>query len=279
MRKQILGGFVSAALLAVTPLAWSACSSVTYDALSTAAKTAAQANTGGYGLPMWVTLVDETGKVCWVTTTGTPGAAAGNSEWLGSRVISAQKANTANAFSLNGYAISTANLYAPVQPNGGSLYGLQASNPVNAGAAYLGNPGTYGKRNDPLRNKRIGGVNVFGGGLALYSGGQKVGAIGVSGDTPCRDHAFAWRVRAALGMQPQGIIGITTWNFAPDAKSNTKADIVPPLPGAAVGDEMIISTKGFNQASSYWTAWSQPACPNSLDPGIANTANGVLVVK
>jgi len=39
------------------------------------------------------------------------------------RVISAQKANTANAFSLPQLALSTANLYSAVQP-GGSLFGL-----------------------------------------------------------------------------------------------------------------------------------------------------------
>ncbi|HCT99258.1 MAG TPA: hypothetical protein DF614_04085, partial [Methylococcaceae bacterium] len=84
--------------------------------LSDAAKFAATQKTGGYGLNMWVTYVDETGKVCSVITTGTSGANAGNSAWLGSRVISAQKANTANDFSLDGYAISTANLYSAVQP-------------------------------------------------------------------------------------------------------------------------------------------------------------------
>jgi uncharacterized protein GlcG (DUF336 family) len=45
----------------------------------------------------------------------------------------------------------------------------------------------------------IGGVNVFGGGLALYGPGQKiVGGVGVSGDTSCADHDIAWRVRNNL---------------------------------------------------------------------------------
>jgi len=52
-----------------------------------------------------------------------------------SRVISAQKANTANAFSLPGLAVSTANLFSAVQP-GGSLFGLQFSNPVATDVAY-----------------------------------------------------------------------------------------------------------------------------------------------
>jgi hypothetical protein len=54
----------------------------------------------------------------------------------GSRVISAQKANTANAFSLPGLALSTANLYSAVQP-GGSLR-AQESNPVDTQVAYGG---------------------------------------------------------------------------------------------------------------------------------------------
>ena len=47
----------------------------------------------------------------------------------------------------------------------------------------------------------IGGINVFGGGLALYnSSGQKVGGLGVSGDTSCTDHMVAWRTRNLMGL-------------------------------------------------------------------------------
>lgn len=158
-------------------------------------------NAGGFGLPMWLTIVDETGKICGVGTSGDEGALASRSEWLGSRVISAQKANTANAFSINGVAISSGALMAAVQP-GGSLYGLSDSNPVDASVAYKGNPKKYGTHKDPLNNKRIGGVNTFGGGLALYKDGVKIGALGVSGDTSCTDHATAWAVRDLLGMNP-----------------------------------------------------------------------------
>ena len=49
--------------------------------------------------------------------------------------------------------------------------------------------------------RRIGGVNVFGGGLALYnSRSQLIGAIGVSGDTSCADHNIAWRTRNTLAL-------------------------------------------------------------------------------
>ena len=41
---------------------------------------------------------------------------------------------------------------------------------------------------------------MFGGGLAAYKGGVKVGAVGVSGDTSCTDHMVAWRTRNTLGL-------------------------------------------------------------------------------
>ena len=67
---------------------------------------------GGFGLNMWATLVDREGRVLSVSYSGEdPG-----DQWPGSRVISAQKANTANAFSLPGLALSTANLFYITQP-------------------------------------------------------------------------------------------------------------------------------------------------------------------
>ena len=56
--------------------------------------------------------------------------------------------------------------------------------------------------------QRIGGVNVFGGGLPLYNAQHRlVGAIGVSGDSSCADHNIAWRTRARLGYDfvPGGV--------------------------------------------------------------------------
>jgi len=158
---------------------------------------------GGFAMNMWATIVGRDGTVCVVTFTG----AKWDDQWPGSRIISAQKANTANAFSLSGLAISTANIFSAVQP-GGSLYGLQFSNPVDPAVAYAGPSSNFGQPNDPMVGKRIGGVNVFGGGLALYNEqGQIVGAVGVSGDTSCTDHNVAWKTRKALGLDqvPGGV--------------------------------------------------------------------------
>ena len=160
-------------------------------------------NNAGFGLNMWATTVNRDGEVCAVAFTGQDRG----DQWPGSRVISAQKANTANAFSLPNLALSTANLYTAVQP-GGTLFGLQHSNPVDTGNAYRGPSKNYGQQNDPLVGLKIGGVNVFGGGLALYNSEHKlVGALGISGDTSCTDHVVAWKVRKALGLDyvPAGV--------------------------------------------------------------------------
>ena len=167
------------------------------------------------------------------------------SQWPGSRVISAQKANTANAFSLPKLALSTANLYTAVQP-GGSLFGLQASNPVNTRVAYRGDSNDYGKANDPMVGGKIGGVNVFGGGLALYNAkGQLLGAIGVSGDSSCADHNIAWRTRNNLSLDyvPGGVSGDAT---RPD---NIVYDITNPS-GFPIG----VSAGGWGHAACSPTA-------------------------
>jgi len=191
--------------------------------LASALATARAAENGGFDLDMWATVVNRDGVVCGVAFTG----GDRGDQWPGSRVISAQKANTANAFSLPGLALSTANLYSAVQP-GGSLFGLQESNPVNTGVAYGGNPSTYGQANDAMVNGKIGGVNVFGGGLGLYNfNGVLVGGIGVSGDTSCADHNIAWRTRHILNLDvvPAGVAAI----FAGDAthEDNIIFDITP----------------------------------------------------
>lgn len=176
----------------------------------------------GFGLNMWATVVNRDGEVVAVAFSGDDRG----DQWPGSRLISAQKANTANAFSLPGLALSTANLFSAVQP-GGTLYGLQHSNPVNTEVGYKGPSSNYGKANDPMTGEKIGGVNVFGGGLALYnSDGKLVGAIGLSGDTSCTDHIIAWKVRHALNLDnvPQGVSATGDDNIvhdiAPDANGH-----------------------------------------------------------
>lgn len=195
-----------------TPPTFTPTAVVTEDQLKTALVTAvgnppfpssSPTYNGGLALNMWATVVDRSGIVVAVVFTGpTEG-----DQWPGSRVISAQKANTGNSFSLKTLALSTANLYAAVQP-GGSLFGLQEANPINEDAAFGGNASDFGTTKDYMIGKRIGGTNVFGGGFALYdTNGNIVGGLGVSGDTSCADHAIGWRVRHGLNLDnvPAGV--------------------------------------------------------------------------
>src|SRR3989442_10505947 len=203
---SLIGGLLPLSTMAAAD---DACEGLpSHAALRGALATATAAEASGLNNNMWAAIVNRDGIVCAVAFSG----ANRGAQWPGSRVISAQKANTANAFSLDsssfsngsgqsaGLALSTANLYSAVNP-GGSLYGLQHSNPVNPAVAYAGDPELYGADEDPMVGKRIGGVNVFGGGLALYANRHVIaGGLGVSGDTSCADHNIAWRTRNLLGL-------------------------------------------------------------------------------
>jgi uncharacterized protein GlcG (DUF336 family) len=152
---------------------------------------------GGLFMPnrMWSAVVDRSGVLCSVIRSD-PDA------WPGSRSIAIAKASTANDFSNNQLALSTANLYSFIQPANsntsgvkafpaGSLYGLNNSNPFNPAFQPQGT----GVGQVP------GGIITFGGGVALYNKNfQVIGGLGVSGDTACADHAIAFRMRKAAGL-------------------------------------------------------------------------------
>lgn len=167
---------------------------------------------------MWSAIVDRAGNLCSITNTD----ATNGDAWPGSRAIAIAKAETANDFSNSALALSTANLYAPTQP-GGSLYGLNNSNPFNP--YYNGPIATQPiVRAEPGLNVP-GGIITFGGGVALYSGGQVIGGLGVSGDTSCADHAIAYRMRHNAGFDqiPGGVGPGNTDNiiYAPQGQAPT----------------------------------------------------------
>lgn len=149
-----------------------------------------QSPNGGLFSPsrMWSAVVDRQGVLCSVLRVG--------DAWPGSRAIAIAKANTANGFSNDALALSTANLYAPTQP-GGSLYGLDNANPFNPD--FL--PQDSGIGRVP------GGTITFAGGVALYENGRVIGGLGLSGDTACADHVIAYRMRrlARLDRIPRGV--------------------------------------------------------------------------
>ncbi len=185
-------------------------------AVQTALRAIVKEKNGGFSLNMWATIVDRDGTVQVLTFSGENRG----DQWPGSRVISAQKASTANAFSLPKLAVSTGQLYSGVQP-GGSLFGLQESNPIDATKAYAGKAERFGTVKDPLIGERIGGLNVFGGGLALYAAdGTLLGGLGLSGDSSVADHIIAWKLRHALDLDhiPGGV--------SPTGDDNLTMDIV-----------------------------------------------------
>jgi uncharacterized protein GlcG (DUF336 family) len=230
-----------------------------YSTLKSALASAVSTETSGLNNQMWATIVDRDGVVCALAFSG----ANRGAQWPGSCVISAQKANTANAFSLdhtsgsggsgqaNGLALSTANLYSAVQP-GGSLYGLQASNPVDTSVAYALPSSRYGQYNDPMIGKKIGGVNVFGGGLALYDANHNiVGGLGVSGDTSCADHNIAWRTRNGLGYDHLA----ANVNAGLGAVGGVSGDANHP-------DNIIFDINGSGQSKG---GYGHPMCANTGD--------------
>jgi len=268
---------VAACLCSSPAGAWSntSCPAVTQSQLQSALQKAIKTVGGqlGLGLNMWATIVAPDGTVCLVANSS---GDAIQGQWLASRVISAQKSFTAATLSLGPtpnsgsgtglatgkLALSTANLYSAVQP-GGSLYGLATSNPVAVPEAYGERDdspaftGAYGTVNDPMVGQIIGGINVFGGGLALYAkGGTKVGGIGVSGDTSCTDHLIAWNTRHNLGLDHLGSInGVSGDAQRPD---NIVFDILA-NPNGGTG----VSASG----------WGHPPC------GGANNATATSVAK
>src|SRR3954447_518670 len=169
-------------------------------ALTSAVKEGKGAN-GGLGNQEWGAVVNRDDIVCAVVFTG-PNRGA---EWPGSRLISVEKANTANAFSTDNFALSSGNIYSAAQP-GNSLYSIVSGPDPNS--AFAGDPQRFGQPDDPLVGKPIGGVIVFGGGVPLYDkNGKIVGGLGVSGDTACADHVIAWKTRQALSLNsvPMGV--------------------------------------------------------------------------
>jgi len=138
------------------------------------------------GRAEWAAVVNRAGKVCAIVI----GKDSVGGRWPGSRNIARAKAFTANGFSTDTLALSTARLYTLVQP-GHSLYGVAQPEPFDPACL--------------TDDERVcGGAIAFGGGVPLYRNGRIVGGLGVSGDTPCADHEIAKRVRHMAGLDPKG---------------------------------------------------------------------------
>jgi uncharacterized protein GlcG (DUF336 family) len=148
---------------------------------------------------MWGVAVNRDGVVCAVAFS----RKTRFDELRLSRQIAAAKAFTADGLSLNGEPFGTAQLYADAQP-GASAYHVEFANPVDVRFAYGGSPSRYGTANDPMDGHIVGGTIPFGGGVPLGKGANIIGAVGVSGDTACRDDQVVRKLRDLLGLKPSG---------------------------------------------------------------------------
>ena len=99
-----------------------------FSALKAALDAATATETSGLNNQMWATVVDRDGVVCAVAFSGVNRGA----QWPGSRVISAQKANTATAFSLDFSSSSGGS----GQPTGLAL-STAPSRPLNTKQRYV----------------------------------------------------------------------------------------------------------------------------------------------
>jgi uncharacterized protein GlcG (DUF336 family) len=139
-----------------------------------------------HGKAEWAAVVNRSGQICAVVP---PNDSTGG-YWPGSRAIAMAKAFTANGFSTDTAALSTARLYTLTQP-GHSLWGVSQPAPFNPECL------------DPNKDIKVcGGAIAFGGGVPLYKNGRIVGGLGISGDTPCADHEIAKRIRHFAGLDP-----------------------------------------------------------------------------
>jgi hypothetical protein len=207
MQRSVLSGSISflVSLLAGPALADSTgCSALpTWSALKNALAssiTPASGSNGGLGFNMWGTLVANDGTVCAVAFSGR----SYTDQWLGSRVISAQKANTAPMTSawaiIERRAPACSLAVSPCRrPTCSRLYNpavasmacstairstLRLPTATTAAAAAFNKPATLQARSAPrhLAQRTIqwlacaSAASTFSaGGLALYSGGAKVG--------------------------------------------------------------------------------------------------------
>jgi uncharacterized protein GlcG (DUF336 family) len=140
----------------------------------------------------WAAIVDRHGVVCAAAVSTSEPASA----WPGSQSIAKAKAYTANAYSTDVSALSTARLYTLTQP-GHSLWGIAAANPFREDCLVSPSDATA------TDGKVCGGSIAFGGGVPLYKGKTRVGGLGVSGDTACTDHEIAKRVRHRARLDPE----------------------------------------------------------------------------
>ncbi len=177
----------------------------------------------------WAAIVNRNGEICAVAATTDDASAP----WPGSQAVAKAKAFTANAFSTDAQPLSTARLYTLVQP-GHSLAGLDTANPFNPDCIVTP------QNADKTDGRICGGTITFGGGVPLYKGKQRIGGLGISGDTACTDHEIAKRIRHVAQLDPaRGPLADDISYAATDGPSIFTHPLCPNtwLNGKKIGDE------------------------------------------
>jgi hypothetical protein len=160
------------------------------------------------------------------------------------QTVQGQLKTVVNLSDANGGIFKPNRMWSAIVDRQGVLCSIKSSAEFAPTLDVLNNSNPF-KPTDVDSSKKVvgdvpGGIITFGGGVALYdSKGQVIGALGVSGDSSCADHAIAFRMRALAGYAavPSGV--------APDNTDN----IIYPKSGAAP------------------TGFEQPHCfPSDLTP-------------
>ena len=113
----------------------------------------------------WAAVVNRQGEICAVAVATDDPASA----WPGSQAIAKAKAYTANAYSTDTLALSTARLYTLTQPHH-SLWGVAEPNPFNPDCIQPPRDA------DKTNGKICGGSIAFGGGVPLYRNKTRIGS-------------------------------------------------------------------------------------------------------
>ena len=214
-----------------------------FGALKSALTSAVAEKNGGLGFNMWATVVANDGTVCAVTFSGD----VYTDQWLASRLISAQKAETANGLSLSKGAPPQ------IEPVPRRLGAVDRQplllRPNRAAVCTACSTAIRWTRRSPTRDRRRRSApppipSSASGSAASMSSAAASGStlraaprsasVGVSGDTSCTDHFVAWRVRAKLKLDHLGDLGTGGVTGDPKHPDNIIFDITPnPLGGTA----------------------------------------------
>jgi hypothetical protein len=123
----------------------------------------------------------------------------------------------------------------------------------------------------------IGGVNVFGGGLGLYdTNHNRIGGVGVSGDTSCMDHLVAWHLRHKLALDNlKGVYGFAGL-YATDPGNSAGGGVDTTHPDNIIFD---IKANVDGGTGISFSAYGHPVCKGASGATLTNKQADALARK